>query len=131
MNQRRNLLGLEQLKDLTRETLIKEGVLAGSGKDAKVRLSKARTLTDLANYESYASAIASDALRESAGKVHSVLEKFTANSTMLKGFRQKVLVEQGLALIDDEACPLCDTAWNLEELKAHLAQKIGKASARG
>jgi hypothetical protein len=53
----------------------------------------------------------------------------TSDPDILKGFRQKILVEQGIALIDDEACPLCDTAWDLEKLKTHLQEKLSKASA--
>lgn len=130
VNERRALLQLEPLKDLTADTSIKEGVVAASGKEkAKSRLSKAGTLADLVGYEGYASAFASEELRKSAREGTNLLEKLTADPAILKGFRQKVLVEQGLALIDYEACPLCDTAWNLEELKAHLAEKVKKASA--
>jgi recombinational DNA repair ATPase RecF len=127
VNERRVLLKLDPLKDLDPETSIKEGVVTGDEKQgAKARLSKAGTLTDLAGY---AEALASEELKASATEALRLLKQITANPAILKAFRQKILVEQGLALIDDEACPLCDTAWNLEELKAHLAQKIKTASA--
>jgi hypothetical protein len=40
-----------------------------------------------------------------------------------------MLVEQGLELIDDEVCPLCDTTWDIAALTAHLKEKLNKASA--
>jgi hypothetical protein len=42
---------------------------------------------------------------------------------------QKLLVEQGLALTEEDSCPLCDNAWDINELKAHLEEKLAKATA--
>lgn len=130
VNERRVLLNLEPLKDLTPETSIKEGVVTGSDKQGtKARLSKPGTLADIACYDRYASVFASGELTKSATEASSLLEQIAADPAILKGFRQKVLVEQGLALIDEEACPLCDTAWDIEELKAHLTEKFERAFA--
>jgi RecF/RecN/SMC family protein len=130
VNERRSLLKLEPLGELTTDTSIKEGVVAdGEKQQSKARLSKAATLAVLAGYECDANAFASEAVKNNASKLSTLLATFTADAAVLKGFRQKVLVEQGLALIEEEACPLCDVAWDLEELKAHLSEKMKKASA--
>ncbi len=130
VNERRALLNLENLADLTPEISIKEGVVAGSGKrQIRARLSKASTLAELASYREYAKTFESESLKANTDDVASLMAKLTADPTILKGFRQKVLVEQGLELIDDEACPLCDAAWDLDELKVHLQEKLNKATA--
>jgi hypothetical protein len=45
----------------------------------------------------------------------------------LQSFRRQVLLQQGLELLDDDSCPLCDTAWNMSELQVHLEQKLEAA----
>jgi hypothetical protein len=129
MNERRILLKLEPLGDLTVETSIKAGVIAEPGKDqAKTRISKANTLAEIAGYAEYAAKFESPASNGSKENAFNILAKLLADPGILKGFRQKVLVEQGLELIDDDACPLCDTVWDLEQLKEHLQAKVAKAS---
>ncbi|WP_292533633.1 AAA family ATPase [Methylocystis sp.] len=130
VNERRNLLKLEPLPDLTPQTLIKQDVVAEEGKvPAKQRLSKATTLSDLAIYHQYVVEAGDAALKKSKDEAFVTLTNLISNPAILKSFRQKVLVEQGLELIEDEACPLCDTAWDVNELKAHLQEKVANASA--
>lgn len=129
VNARRSVLKLEPLTDLSAETSMKDGVTAGSSPTVKPRLSKANVTAELALYQGYAEALESNSLKGARDKVAALLAQLTVDSAILKGFRQKVLVEQGIELIDDEACPLCDTAWNLDSLKAHLQEKVAKATA--
>lgn len=130
VNERRVLLKLEPLKDLTPETSIKEGVVSDESKvPAKPRLSKAATQADLAGYQQHVAAASDAVLKKCASDADAALTKLTDDPAVLKSFRQKVLVEQGLVLIDDDVCPLCDTAWDMDALKAHLLDKMARASA--
>lgn len=130
VNERRTTLKLEPIEDLAGDRFIKEGIVASAGKEAaKRRLSKAGTLADLQVYQNNYDRLAGDDLKGSATSALILLKKLAADPAILKSFRQKVLVELGLSLINEELCPLCDTPWNLEELKAHLWQKEQKASA--
>jgi hypothetical protein len=43
---------------------------------------------------------------------------------LLKNFRREVLLKQGIELLEEDACPLCDLPWNTTELLAHLQQKL-------
>jgi hypothetical protein len=128
VNARRALLKLPILTDLTPEISLKEGVVSDS-KQASVpaRLSKASALGEVATYNEHANKFT--ALKNACDDALSLLAALTADPAVLKGFRQKILIEQGLELLDEEACPLCDTPWNLVDLKAHLADKVAKASA--
>jgi RecF/RecN/SMC family protein len=130
VNERRALLKLAPLTDLTSETSIKEDVIADESKGpAKDRLSKGISLSELTSYHEYVAEHQNTALRKSKEDALAALTKLTSDPSLLKSFRQKVLLEQGLELIDDEACPLCDTAWDINKLKAHLQAKMAKAAA--
>jgi hypothetical protein len=130
VNQRRAVLKLEPLADIALDTSFKEGIVAAEGKsEPKAKLSKAQALADVETFKSYDKEWGSVAVKESVAKVSNILSQLTGDPNTLRGFRQKVLVEQGIALLDGEACPLCDTDWDLEELNAHLQEKLGKATA--
>ncbi len=128
VNERRALLKLEPLADLTAEVSIKAGVIADASKAAKLRLSKAGTLAELAIYAEQINDVANGAARSSITGSLDILAKLSASPVLLKSVKQKMLVEHGLALIDDECCPLCDSAWDMEELRAHLGEKLAKAT---
>ena len=128
VNERRTLLNLEPLADLIPETSIKAGVAAGQSKPAKVRLSKAGTLADLTAYGERVAETKSSAVKKGIGDGLGILGKLTDSPALLKSIKQKLLVEQGLELLDEDACPLCDNAWNIGELKAHLEEKLAKAT---
>lgn len=130
VNERRVLLSLEPFTEIPEDGSLKAGVMASDAKEKQQqRISKAATLTDIKGYAQFAGELASPELNQAAVTACNLLNVITAEPVILKGFKQKVLVEQGLALIDEEACPLCDVEWESQELKDHLAEKLQKAAA--
>lgn len=130
VNERRSLLKLPPVTDLTLPNALKEGVKTGDPEgDAKPKLSKAGALNDAGVFEERVAAIADAALLKSRDQAKAALEKLTGDPELLKSVRQKMLVEQGLELLEEDACPLCDEAWNRNELELHLKDKISKATA--
>ncbi|KRB29711.1 hypothetical protein ASD99_23875 [Mesorhizobium sp. Root695] len=129
VNERRALLQLEPLVDLTADTSIKAGVASADVDQPKrQRLSKTQTLSDLTLHEQRLSKLSDPEMKQQRDKAVAALTKFTTDPEILRSFRQKVLIEQGLELIDSDACPLCDAAWDQEHLKNHLAEKVARAS---
>jgi hypothetical protein len=129
VNERRALLKLEPLSDLTLGVSIKAGVTADGGKGpANARLSKAGTAADLAAFGERIAEAKSPALKTAITDGSAIIVKLTQSPVLLKSIKQKLLVGQGLALIDDNSCPLCDSAWDLKELTAHLEEKLTKAT---
>ena len=131
VNARRAILKLDPITDLSSKTSLKAGLAGDDAEKDKpqARLSKATVTADLTSYQGNADELQTQAFKTSAATVAGLLSDLMADPAVLKGFRQKVLVEQGIALIDDESCPLCDTEWDLAKLRAHLQEKILKASA--
>lgn len=129
VNERRELLKLEPLTDLAPENSIKAGVVADQSKaPAKVRLSKAGTSADLAVYGEWAAEVKNSSLKTSVDAGSAMLAKLTETPALLKSIKQKLLIEQGLGLVEDGSCPLCDNAWDIDELKSHLQEKLAKAA---
>jgi recombinational DNA repair ATPase RecF len=129
VNERRTLLKLDPLGDLTPEISIKAGVIADASKGpVKPKLSKAGTSADLEAYGDRVAEAKSFAVNDAVAAGSAIIVKLTNNPTLLKSIRQKLLVEQGLPLVDEDFCPLCDYAWEANELRAHLRDKLTRAT---
>lgn len=129
INQRRALLKLDSLAELTATTSLKEGIVADENKGAaKPRVSKPTALSEVAAYQQQLAAAEEAAIAKNRQDALALLAELVADPAALKSFRRKILIEQGLALLDEDGCPLCDTAWDMAELAAHLQDKVAKAS---
>ena len=129
VNRHRQLLGLPELKELTKETSLSEGIEAekerpdgAQGKESMLKdINALLTLLDR-NIESPA-----DVAVETVLKCIRNLEAEPELWTLIK---RSTLFQTGLDLLDDAMCPLCDRPWEIAELRAHLNSKIAK-SAQG
>ena len=55
------------------------------------------------------------------------LQSARSNPDLYRLLSQQRLLEIGIEIADDDACPLCDTPWSNSDLRAHLEQKISQA----
>ena len=128
VNERRLLLKLEPLKEISQESSLKDGVSLAAKDTKKARLSKPTVLAELEGFEKCSALLRDDETHASVKETLDLIKKLVDTPEALKGFRQKVLIEQGLSLIEEDACPLCDTLWDPVQLQAHLTDKLAKAS---
>lgn len=130
LNERRALLKLAPVTDLTASGALKEGVKTEDPDgEGKAKLSKAGALSDIAAFEERAAKMTDAVLLKSRDAAMAALGKLTGDPDLLQSVKQKMLVEHGLELLEEDACPLCDEAWDRKELETHLNEKIKKAAA--
>lgn len=130
VNERRALLKLPEITDLTAPHALKDGVTTDESEGAgKPKISKAGALFEIAAYEEHATGTADAALVKSRDNATAALGKLIGDPELLRSVRQKMMVEQGLALLEEDACPLCDNVWDMQELATHLQSKIDKAAS--
>ncbi|WP_158794265.1 hypothetical protein [Granulicella sp. L60] len=55
------------------------------------------------------------------------MAKIEAAPSLLASINRHAFVQNGLGLVDGPNCPLCDTAWNMEQLRAHLRDKLERS----
>lgn len=129
INARRTTLQLQTLADLEANTSLKEGVVSvGDTGKPKSKIIKAVALTDLASLNDNLASVGSTPLVKARADALAIISNLTNDAEALRAFRTQVLVQQGLKLVDDDLCPLCDVAWQKAELEAHLQEKLAKAS---
>jgi hypothetical protein len=124
VNQRRKLLGLTEITELTAEMKLDAG-LSSTAKTST--FNKQSTLRDL------------KALSDAAEKFYEVgkpaaaaivvdVERLEADPGLLAALQRRSFIEKGLELVDGPECPLCDTPWDNEQhLRDHLRSKLEKS----
>lgn len=130
-NEKRALLGLPALNELTPATSFKNGVAEGDEKAKKAGPSKEVALADLAALAKDAAASPPDSLSQQLEAANSALNALKDDKDALALARQHGFIETGLEFVSGDACPLCDTPWDAEELTEHLKAKLLSAEAVG
>jgi len=129
INERRAILGLEPLSEITKDTSLRTGVSAAKAAEPTPRVKKATASADLARLE--AESQRSDTAEEGTDR-HALLQLLTAlrdDPKLLHYLRRRDFLARGLELLTDRACPLCDTAWDLHDLRSLIQGKLKAAAA--
>lgn len=124
-NERRAVLGLSSLTELTKDISLKAGV-GGGGTDRKPSVIRSAALAGLATLEAVVATSPRPAAR-SAEEVTQQLGRLIANADLLRAFKQRSFLVTGLGLIDAEICPFCETQWDPAELRARVGDRLAQA----
>lgn len=125
VNERRRLLGLPEIAELTADTKLDVGLSAAAGVPDFNKQSALRDLDAL----SEATKEFPDLARVEAGAIVSDLAELESDPALLAALQRRAFIEKGLALVDGPECPLCDTPWEGEEhLRDHLKAKLAKSA---
>jgi len=124
VNEKREILSLKSLTELTKDTSFKAGVAAPKAAEDKPALRKAVALADLSALQSAINGGEPAVLVENRQAAKSVLEKLRDDEQALTLARRHGFIKTGLELITEDACPLCDKPWKVDELREHLRRKL-------
>ena len=134
-NEHRNVLGLPDLTELTPETIFIAPVEDETEEDeAKpLALVKSVALADLKALTESAAQDEPEALSVARSDALTALNALKEDSAALTLARQHGFITKGLEFVteESEACPLCDTPWEAEALRAHLQEKLISSDAIG
>jgi recombinational DNA repair ATPase RecF len=123
VNKHRGVLGVDPLSLVDQDSDLRQGIDADSPQSPFNKVSAVRDVTALIEMMSDPSAYLSavEALTE-------VIDELEADPEILTTLRGRDLVTTGLALLEDEHCPLCDLEWpDVAALRAHLTGKLKKS----
>lgn len=134
-NEHRKVLGLPDLTELTPET-----IFIGPAEDEKEEeagkppaLVKSVALADLKALAKSAAQDESEALSAARCEALIALNTLKEDGAALTLARQHGFITKGLEFVTEgsEVCPLCDTPWQAEALRAHLQEKLLSSDAIG
>lgn len=125
VNKHRDVLGLDPLKTVTSDSDLSAGA-ADPGEQSG--FNKASALQDVAALAVFVRD--HDELSTAATELTSALAELEADPTILDALKHRALIETGLPLVTDAACPLCDHVWDdVQTLRDHLQAKLDRSEA--
>jgi len=127
-NKQRVILGLEPITELTKDTSLKAGIIpVGPTSMARVQIPKKQALKDIERIVELLSGQESQAVQESRTTTMGLLQTLLDSPTLLRNLKRENFLQTGIDLLGDDACPLCDTAWDIQALRTHLQNKLAEA----
>ena len=125
VNVERATLSLSPLDVLAAGTDFKDGVPEVPKPSTVVNKANAESdLVKLTEFQTNSGPVETSVKRDSALKVIQQLMKDAETLRMLK---RQSLITAGIALLDGDGCPLCDTHWERESLRRFLEEKLNSA----
>jgi cellobiose-specific phosphotransferase system component IIA len=128
VNQRRKVLTLPEITELTADTKVTAGL---SDAAKPFDFNKESALRDLRALADAAEGFPDLAKIEMA-RILSELGRLEADPVLLVALQRRSFIEKGLDLVDGPDCPLCDIPWEDERhLRDHLQAKLEKSGEAG
>ena len=127
INQRRKLLVLEEIKKLEGKISLKSGVVTEKPEGTVTRIAKVSAQSEIGSFKEEVAKAGDVEHSQARTNALTILKELQSNPERLRGFQRQTLFQQGLDLLEEDACPLCDTAWDLGSLKEHLTKKLALA----
>ena len=124
INEKRIILSLDSIQKLKLNTSLIDGVVSASDGNKESKLNKKTALADVNALNKAIGLGENKDARESREALIVKLEGLKDDVKAFKLIRNKRFVENGIALLDGNACPLCDTEWNEDELRTYLEEKL-------
>lgn len=124
VNKKRELLGLQAFTELTKDISFKAGVTVPQGEQKKPALSKVVALADLSALQLATKQVEPLDLVKHRQLAKTSMEKLKSDKKVQMLAQRYGFIKTGLNFVTEEACPLCDTEWNADELRQYLQQKL-------
>lgn len=124
VNERRALLGLAPLTVLEPTTSIKDGISTIATASQSAKVIKVDASAQLAKLQEKLVELASGDLLAQCAAAQASISKLLQDEKFLDSATSEEFLQRALAAYDDELCPVCDTPWEPERFRAHIAQKL-------
>lgn len=129
VNVRRAILQVEPITEFTVDSSLKAGINVAEKKPGSPpTISRDAAIKSVGAYEQHIATAKNTDISTRRSQALAFVRKLKEDPATLRSFRQQVLVTQGLELLGDDACPLCDTAWDIASLRKHLEEKRSAAA---
>ena len=124
-NTQRAVLGLAPLSELTDATSLKDGLASTEPKQTQ-RIRKVQALEDLKTARDSLAELTGPSTEAQVAAAQAELSGLASDPAIASGVTLENFYSTGLGLIAAEACPFCDTTWDLPALKKHIQAKSAR-----
>ena len=129
VNERRTLLGLAPVVQLEPTTSIRDGMSTMTTTKQALKIVKADAISRLASFQDRLAALSSADIQAQCATAQASIAKLLEDEKFLESASSEEFLQRALAAYDEEVCPVCDTPWEPESFREHVAEKIVRHSA--
>lgn len=122
-NAQRAIIGLPALADMSETVSLKDG-MATPGPTKPQPIPKAQAVADIQAARQALADITSGPTSTRVAEVIDDLSALANDPEVAASVKKEAFYTTGMEIVDCEACPFCDTFWDLTELKKHVQAKI-------
>lgn len=123
-NARRSVLGLGPITLLTPTTSLRDGLVAGPVPAPRSRIPKTQAVSDLRSLRELLALIAGPGTVTTCAKAIEKLTALSADPTASDGVARERFLQLALRFAEKDACPVCDTPWEITQLKELITEKL-------
>ncbi len=128
VNKRRQILHLDILGDLTKDTSLKAGIVSLQKIETVTqKIVKKQALADLTVFAEKCEVAEQASIAKSRAEVVVILTKLVESPSLLRSLRREDFLRSGLELIDLDSCPFCGNEWDIPALQLHVQQSLEEA----
>ncbi|HEB13697.1 MAG TPA: chromosome segregation protein SMC, partial [candidate division CPR3 bacterium] len=124
VNRRRTILKLPAITALRLTTSVKEGLATITTKLQQARVPKRQIVSDIKKLNTTLQLAGSIETSASCKELSEELSDFASDPVTLQGVTREHFLRTALTLLDDKACPVCDTPWDIDKLQAIIEAKL-------
>ncbi len=124
VNPKRELLGLPAFTVLDATTSVKDGLATASTGAAPARVPKVQATGDLTTLKDALEKLRSEAFKETCVAAASAAAELTKDADSLDAVSREALLRSALDFYDDKVCPVCDTPFEPDAFRQHVAEKL-------
>ena len=124
-NAKRAILHLPELVELTSTTSLKDG-MATPGPAKPQAIPKKQAAADIEAAQEVLQELTGATTKESAVAVLVYLKALAADPLAAASISRESFYKMGIALVEDESCPFCETEWDMEILRAKIQAKLDR-----
>jgi len=126
VNKRRAILNLAPIEALIETTSLKDGLSTASSNNQTLRIPKVQVISDIAELNKIVDELYSEKIKNDLDEIIKELLDFSSEPMATENATKEDFLKDALSFIDQELCPVCDTPWNIDELKKIINAKIEK-----
>jgi recombinational DNA repair ATPase RecF len=124
VNARRAALDLPPISALTSTTSFRDGLTTATQLTPTRYIAKAQASGDISKLRSVLTRLRSPEIASACAAVIEQLRALSADPTVSDSVTRERFLQSALDLLDADRCPVCDTAWKPEELRAIINGKL-------
>ena len=123
-NDARAAIGLAPLIDIDATTSLKDGLATTPAASTATRVSKVESTKDLATARAGLAELVAQPFQATCAASAAEAAVLAADSTVVDGVTRAELLKAAVDVFDEKVCPVCDTAFEPDEFRAHIEAKL-------